>query len=291
MFNVKRIALCVLVLLSSSACRRRAPHARYAGPQVYPAPPMPPPSVPLSTMPPPPMPRPQARYAESPRSTEMISVIYARAAPAHLAAEAWLTRDRPLEATAEMVSRLVALPRPITWRVEECDGLASWHAKSASLVICYRYFAFLEHEVEQEDIGPVFFFTVLHEVAHFLVSEFALPIVGGDEKAADFFAATLLLRNVQHTNHLLPTIRFFHRLSTLYKTSPWDDHPSDGQRYYDLLCLSWGAGAAHADGLVALLPQERRVRCRHEYVNAWTGWDRLLAPHSRVRGGETFWPR
>lgn len=56
----------------------------------------------------------------------------------------------------------------------------------------------------------------------------------------------------------------------MYKTSPWDDHPRDGQRDYDLLCLSWGAGAAHADDLVALLPQERRVRCRNEYVNAWT---------------------
>lgn len=217
-------------------------------------------------------------------------MVYAAASAKHRKLEEWLRRDRPLDRNAELVARLVGWPRAVTWRVEECNRLAFWSANTATLTICYGYFDFLSREVPAKDFAGVLDFTLLHEVGHSLVSELSLPIVGSEEKAADLFAATVLLANRRADDVLLPSIRVFHRMSTKYKTSPWDEHPSDGQRYYDLLCLSSGAGATPREEFAGRLPEERRVRCRAEYNRGWTSWDALLRPHSRVRGGETFWP-
>lgn len=68
-------------------------------------------------------------------------------------------------------------------------------------------------------------------------------------------------------------------------------HLTDGQRFYDLVCLAWGAGPEKAGNLGPQLPADRRERCAGEFVQARNGWDRLLTPYSRVVGGETFWAR
>jgi hypothetical protein len=280
------VLLCVVVALSG--CRRRVPRLITPPPvqvgAIPPPPPMPPPQ--LSTRPP------VLRAAPSaPATRGTISVQYGAPSPDHRWVLEFRAPERLIEPFATMVSELVTLRRPLTFVVKECDDFAYWSSREASLVICYRYFDFVRRQVGDADTRAVFAFTLLHEIGHALINELQLPIVGRGEDAADRFAATIILSHPNTNTLLMPSARFFRKLAAERTSSLWDEHGTDGQRFYDLLCLAWGAGPEKTGNLGAQLPAERRERCEGEFLQARNAWDRLLEPHSRVRGGETFWPR
>jgi len=280
------VLLCVVVAFSG--CRRRVPRTMNVAPvqltSIPPPPPMPPPQVSARPQP--------IRAYTSQRSTRgTITVRYGAPSPEHRWVHEQLAPERLMEPFATLVSELVMLRRPLTFVVQECDDFASWSPLEGELVVCYRYFDFVRRQVGEADTRAVFAFTLLHEIGHALISELQLPIVGRGEDAADRFAATVLLSHPNSQTLLLPSARYFRKLAAERTSSPWDEHGTDGQRFYDLLCLAWGAAPEKTGSLGAQLPAERRERCEREFLQARSGWDRLLEPHSRVHGGETFWPR
>ncbi len=68
-----------------------------------------------------------------------VTVSYAPAAASHHTVEAWLLRDRPLDAVALMMSEVINLRRPLAFTVQECADLAYWDPNAGTLVVCLAW--------------------------------------------------------------------------------------------------------------------------------------------------------
>ncbi|MEP7037523.1 MAG: DUF4344 domain-containing metallopeptidase [Acidobacteriota bacterium] len=60
-----------------------------------------------------------------------------------------------------------------------------------------------------------------------------------------------------------------------------DAHSLDQQRFYDMLCLTYGSNPTKNKKLLGKngLPPERAERCQAKYNRVNHSWERLLAPY------------
>ncbi len=91
--------------------------------------------------------------------------------------------------------------------------------------------------------------TLIHEMAHALISELEIPVLGQEEYAADQIASIALLHGTSEHPHgpeeaeRLADAAEGWRLEWLLgqeengEAAYWDNHPLDIQRYYNILCL------------------------------------------------------
>ncbi|MFB9885224.1 DUF4344 domain-containing metallopeptidase [Balneatrix alpica] len=124
-------------------------------------------------------------------------------------------------------------------------------------------------------------FTLLHELAHALVHQLEIPVLGKEEDAADTLAALLLLER-DDTQALLSSMEIFDLWSqqkdSLEAADFMDEHSLDDQRFYALACLLVGydpEGMAELAGELDM-DDERVDFCIEEYGQKRTNWQRLL---------------
>jgi hypothetical protein len=124
-------------------------------------------------------------------------------------------------------------------------------------------------------------FLLLHEIAHFLISEKAFPIVGPEENAADYIATWALLREepFDRTQQDRP-LKFLVAAADAFAVSwrnalavggdlpYWGNHALSIQRYFQIVCLLYGSDPAVFAGLPQLsgLPESRARGCEAEYL-------------------------
>ena len=123
-----------------------------------------------------------------------------------------------------------------------------------------------------------------HEVGHALIDVLALPVLGREEDAADTLSALLIDRFWQEDAAV--ELVYAHALGFLLyaETSDEDDpgywgaHSLDMQRYYNLVCLFYGANPDERDDVAAdlELPPERRESCPEEWEMAADSWGAML---------------
>ncbi len=187
------------------------------------------------------------------------------------------------------------LPRTLLLKIEGCDGDANaWYADDA-ITVCYEYLkTILENAPEQTTpagvtrmdaiIGPLLD-VFLHETGHAVFDYNQVPILGREEDAADQFAAYILLQfDKGYARHLLAGVayEYVRDASVPSKTKdPFADaHGLPMQRYYNILCLAYGADStvfkqALADGH---LPAERAEECEDEYAQVKRAMTMLIDP-------------
>jgi hypothetical protein len=142
-------------------------------------------------------------------------------------------------------------------------------------------------------------FLLVHEIAHFLIDEKNVPIIGPEENAADYIATLALLREAP----LDPTqenraLRFLVAAADAFALSwqtgmtagaeapYWESHGLGIQRYYQVACLLYGSDpvAFAAVPQIAGLPDERARSCAGEYAQAAEGIEWLLTTFGRREG-------
>lgn len=142
-------------------------------------------------------------------------------------------------------------------------------------------------------------FLLVHEIAHFLIDEKDIPIIGPEEEAADYIATLALL----HEAPLDPTqqhraLRFLASAADAFaaawqagltvgaETPYWESHGLSIQRYYQIACLLYGSDpVAFADvPRIAGLPAARSRGCAAEHAKAEEGIQWLLATFGRREG-------
>ena len=97
-------------------------------------------------------------------------------------------------------------------------------------------------------------FVLLHEVAHLIIGEFDVPVLGPEEEAADYLAAISLLRGVELNRELNNRAEAYllaaedALLAAWQEGSEsgaalpyWDNHALDIQRFYQVACLIYGS--------------------------------------------------
>jgi hypothetical protein len=155
---------------------------------------------------------------------------------------------------------------------------------------------------EQEETAAVAFvvgnveFLLLHEIAHFLIGEKELPIIGPEENAADYIATLALLREEsldparesRGREFLLSAADAFAAAwrtgQTLGADVPyWSAHALSIQRYYQIACLLYGSDSVVFARVpqIAGLPHERAQGCAAEYARADRSIQWLLDNYGR----------
>jgi hypothetical protein len=142
-------------------------------------------------------------------------------------------------------------------------------------------------------------FILLHELAHVMIADFEIPIVGPEEGAADYIATAALIRAEEFNVERVDRARQFllataSGLATAWDFSSgagadiqyWDTHTLTIQRFYQIICLIYGSNQA---GFATLpervgMPEGRASRCPREFERAMRGLRWLLDNHGRAPG-------
>ena len=115
-----------------------------------------------------------------------------------------------------------------------------------------------------------------------------VPILGNEEDAADQFSTYLMLRlgSDQARRLILGAAYYFRRhiqnesVTTHLKTFS-DAHSRPPQRFYNLLCMAYGANPTMFAELVTkdYLPKQRAMGCPREYRRVGNSFQTLIGPH------------
>jgi hypothetical protein len=136
-------------------------------------------------------------------------------------------------------------------------------------------------------------FVLGHETGHALISEFALPVLGREEDAADSLASIVAIKMASSfADRVVVNAARGWFLSDQrdrgegVPTAFYDEHGIDVQRAYNIVCLLVGGHPEKFARLAddARLPPERRRTCRDDFNNASWSWEQVLKPHLRKPG-------
>jgi len=133
-------------------------------------------------------------------------------------------------------------------------------------------------------------FALLHEMAHGLIADLGLPVLGREEDAADAFATVAILDMKTEFTHrvLVNAAKSWMIIDRRSRESGepmvfYDAHGLDLQRAYNIVCLMVGSDPDQFDDLATevQMPEDRRGTCRGDYSNASWSWNKALAPYLR----------
>ena len=206
-----------------------------------------------------------------------------------------LKERRTLEKFKGLLSAL-RLPRALLLKVEGCDGKSNaWYGDDA-VTVCYEYLEdFLRNAPKETTpagvtrtdaiMGPTLE-VFLHEVGHAVFDYLSVPILGREEDAADQFAAYVLLQFAESdARRLIYGVAYSYKIDAFKpstRKNPFaDEHGLPAQRFYNVLCMAYGADPKLFADLVdkGYLPRERAERCADEYEQVVKALNKLIGPY------------
>jgi hypothetical protein len=233
--------------------------------------------------------------------TDHVRVVFIEPKEArHHAIRAAMQEHGVLDALAALMSAF-RLPRELTIEVKGCDGREGAYYANDKAVFCYEYAELIQRHTpkvatpggvtrDDANIGGILD-TILHEVGHAVIDMLDLPVLGREEDAADFFSVFLQLQfPPDDARRLIEGVAFMMgseaRQDFMEKQRPHmfaGPHGLNAQRYYNVLCLAYGANSAMFDDVApAGLPAWRAGDCGDEYALLKRAFDRLVLPHVDV---------
>jgi hypothetical protein len=213
-----------------------------------------------------------------------------------------LRGHRVLEKVQEILSPLRS-PEELTIKTTECKEVNSWYKREnfkPTVTICYeflkRILESLPSENNPDGVRPAdaavgqFFWVTLHEVGHATFDILDVPIFGHEEDAADNFATYIMLQFGEGQAHRLIAGAAWAWRAYLgdYKKNPvvplrlsafGSDHGLPQERFYNLVCLSFGADRAGFTDLANYLPPTRAPGCAFEYRTLVRAFKKEISPH------------
>ena len=191
---------------------------------------------------------------------------------------------------------VLRLPRSLTLKVEGCDGESNaWYGDDA-VTVCYEYLEEILQNAPKETtpagvtrtdaiMGPTLD-VFLHEVGHAVFDYHSVPILGREEDAADQFAAYVLLQFAESdARRLIYGVGYSYNIDASKpstKKNPFaDEHGLPAQRFYNVLCMAYGADSKLFADLVdkGYLPRERAEGCADEYEQVLRALNKLIGPY------------
>jgi hypothetical protein len=227
--------------------------------------------------------------------------------PAHQPIFEHLQELRFLEKLQEFLSPF-RLPRTLLMKVEGCDGDANASYENDIIVVCYEYidelWKAMPAETTAAGVAPVdalagpLFDTCLHEFAHALFDMLQVPVLGREEDAADQVSAYIMLHvGKAEARRLIGGTAYAYKTEAEAATAPptvkqfADAHGTPVQRFYNLLCIAYGADAQLFGDIAekGSLPKERAEDCKDEYRQVAHAYEKLIGPHiDHVLAGKLF---
>ena len=207
-----------------------------------------------------------------------------------------LKESRTLEKIREILSPL-RLPRRLLLQTAGCDGISNAWYDGESVTVCYEYIDEIWKNAPEKTtptgiapvdtlIGPVadVFF---HEAGHAVFDILQVPRFGREEDAADQFSTYLMLRFEKADARRLilgSAYQYKGDLAAPTVTMPRqkfaDEHGTPVQRFYNLLCMAYGADPKLFADVVTndFLPKDRAAGCEDEYHQVDFAMQKLIGP-------------
>jgi len=206
-----------------------------------------------------------------------------------------IKNEKLLEKAADDLNKALSLPNDIFLRSKDCgEPNAEFDPKIQAITVCYElmehfYQLYRSDGMKAEDADKKMFaavrFAFLHEVGHALIYNYDLPVVGNEEDAADRCSSYINIEELgdDGVRAVLAAADAFHiesKQSSATKRDMADEHLLQEQRFYNSLCMIYGADSAKYEYFVTdgYLPKERAVRCPGEYQRTVDSWVNLLKP-------------
>lgn len=245
-----------------------------------------------------------------PLHTDQFRAVYeAPKSPAHQALYEQLKAAHTLERFRSFLS-FIRLPRTLTLKLAGCDGEdnAWYDPNNLTVTVCYEYLEAV-HKIapatatpegvtpDNAVLGPLLE-VFLHEVAHALFDQLRIPILGREEDAADQFAAFMLVHLSERTaRDTVVGVAWMYaqeaKEATLSPTALANVHGLAGQRFYNLLCIAYGAEPGLFADLVEkkYLPESRAEDCADEYGQVAYAVKTLMGSYVDESARETVFAR
>jgi Putative metallopeptidase len=217
--------------------------------------------------------------------------------PAHQQIYQSMQKRRVLEKLQEIFGPF-RLPTDLTIKTTGCNGQSNaWYWNSV-LTLCYEYLEELRQNlpetttssgVTREDamVGQ-FLYVVAHEFGHAVFNLLEVPSFGNAEDNADQFSAyMMLLLGKDEAPRLIGGAAFSYksvmeRPNVILPVKAFSDvHGLPAQRFYNLLCIAYGANPEMFKDLVEdkYLPKERAANCSREFHQVRYAFQKLIVPH------------
>lgn len=207
----------------------------------------------------------------------------------------------------------VRLPHTLLFKTRDCSEANAWYdGDKKEVVICYQYIQEVKglapRRKTADGVTPenalegAIVDTVLHEFAHAIFDMLDLPVMGQEEDAADQMAAYVqlqlgkdeALRLIGGTAYTYLAeakdgVKEGERESRRKRLQSFADvHGTPAQRYYNLICIAYGADKTLFGHLVRTkrLPKDRASGCKDEYDQAALAFEQLIWPrvdHERAQ--------
>lgn len=224
--------------------------------------------------------------------------------PAHRPVYERLKRRMVLEQYKEFMSPL-KFKRLLSVSLAGCNGVvnAFYAFGDRRITYCYEYIVHMQRRITETEVLPgfrredaivgEFVNTLLHETGHALFDLFDIPLFGREEDAADAVASFVALRVGPTTaRRILTGTAFAWRAAAIWRqknnnvrsfTDYADEHGTEGQRFFNTLCVALGSDTVERTNVFAdfvqLLPERRRNRCGREYLHVKRAFARYVLPH------------
>ena len=217
--------------------------------------------------------------------------------PAYTAMYEELRAAQVLESFRSVLS-FVRLPRTVRLVLVDCDGDANayYDPDELSVSVCYEYVRELRKLAEspgrpvgisaESAVRSKLLEIFLHESAHALYDQLRIPIIGRQEEAADVLAAVVILHMRSHSaRETVQGITWMYaqeaKEERVGRKKLADVHLLAEQRYYNWLCLAYGARPALFADFVRdnVLTAERAETCQDEYRRSAYAVTKLMGPY------------
>jgi len=165
---------------------------------------------------------------------------------------------------------------------------AKEQTKKAAAYIWVRPKAIPIDEARFEFVRNNLISTFYHELAHALIDIMDLPVLGLEESAADNFSVVMVNKMFGAEEFLAinSSAARGYKIDAddiISKGRNWDwadEHGTEMQRYYNIVCLTYGADPEAYDDFSQRmgLPEERADTCQDEFEQANNSWHRAIKP-------------
>jgi hypothetical protein len=217
--------------------------------------------------------------------------------PEHLPIYETLKERRALEKLQEIFSAF-RLPTDLLLRTVGCDGISNAWYQRGRVSVCYEYLQDIrQHMPLQTTVAGItptdamvgqFFYVFAHEMGHAMFDMLNVPVFGRSEDAADQFATYIMLQfGKDQARRLITGAAYSYRGQLLKPTVTVplaafsDAHSPPAERFYNMLCLAYGADSGVFADFVSegFLPKTRAKGCRREYGELTFAFNKLIVPH------------
>jgi hypothetical protein len=213
-----------------------------------------------------------------------------------------LQQHNALEKIKEILSPF-QFPEQLTIETTECGAVNAYYQRKnfkPTVTLCYEFvkrtLELLPNENNPVGLTPPdaavgqFFWTTFHEVGHATFDMFNVPIFGHEEDAADNFATFIMLQfGKGQARRLINGAAWAWRAYLGdYQKNPVvptrvaafaSDHGLPQERFYNLVCLAFGANSQEFADFASFLPPTRSPNCSHEYQTLVRAFRQEIRPH------------